>query len=122
LPAHLFGGAEGSRIGGHSEIEGEALGGNVPSRPCVHERLRLRQIFFADAVVNLVVVALGVEGRVNVTQIHRLRRNQVRLPQHIQVVAVKEGVHGGDFTGARVFARRSWNPLHTVGIERRINA
>jgi len=68
------------------------LAGVVVPRPCVGKRLCLRTVFGADVVVYLVVVALGIERRIDVAKINRLVTD--KLPHYIKVVVVKEFVHG----------------------------
>ena len=41
-----------------------------------------------------VVVALGVERRVEVDQVHGFVRELRRVPQHLQIVAIVKPVHG----------------------------
>ena len=58
--------------------------------PGIDERLSLRLIILPDVVVNLEVVALGVEWRVDVAQIHRFIPQLA--PQDVQIVTVVERV------------------------------
>jgi hypothetical protein len=52
----------------------------------------LGTVFGADVVVYLVVVAFGIERRIDVTKANRLVAD--KLPHHIKIVTVKEFVHG----------------------------
>ena len=56
-------------------------------------------VFGADVVIYLVVIAFGVERRVNITKIDRLVAN--KLPHHIKIVTVKEFVHRENSSGLR---------------------
>ena len=69
------------------------------SRPCVGERLCLRTVFGADVVVYLVVVAFGIERRIDVAKINRLVAD--KLPHYIKIVTVKEFVHRENSSGLR---------------------
>ena len=62
----------------------------VPS-PSINKRLRLRAVFLSDVVVNLIVIALGIKRRVNITKVNRFVADE--FPQNVEVVAVKEFVH-----------------------------
>jgi hypothetical protein len=53
--------------------------------------LRLRPVFAADVVVNLIVVALGIKRRVNVTKINRFIAEKTL--QHVQIITVIKFVH-----------------------------
>jgi hypothetical protein len=57
-------------------------------RPCVNKCLFLRSIFTAQLVINLVVVALGIEGRVNVAKMNRLIPHLIA--QYVEIVSVVE--------------------------------
>jgi len=79
---------------------------SVPS-PCFHERLSLGAVFGADIVVYLVVVAFGIERRVNVTKIDGIVFD--KFSQDIEIIAVIEFVHLGKalsvITGNVAFTR-----------------
>ena len=70
----------------------EALVGVIVPRPCVGEGLCLGAVFGADIVVNLVVIALGIERRIDVAKINRLIAD--KFPHNIKIVTVIEFVHG----------------------------
>jgi len=53
---------------------------------------------FADVVVNLIVIALGIKRRVNIAKVNRLVADE--SPQNIDVVAVVEFVHSSNFCAA----------------------
>ena len=67
------------------------MNGVVVPRPWVGKRLCLGTVLGADVVVYLVVVAFGIERRIDVAKINRLVAD--KLPHHIKIVAVKEFVH-----------------------------
>ena len=54
--------------------------------PGINKSLRLRAVFAADVVVNLIVIALGIKRRVNVAKINRFIADE--LPQNIEVISV----------------------------------
>ena len=58
--------------------------------PGINERLGLRLVILANVVVNLKLVALGVERRIDVAQINRFIPHFA--PQDVQIVAVVEDV------------------------------
>jgi hypothetical protein len=70
----------------------EAGAGQRVPLPCVDKCLRLGAVFSADVVVDLVVIALGVEGRIDVAEVNGLVLDL--LAEHRQVVAVVKPVHG----------------------------
>ncbi len=73
----------------------------VPS-PGVHEGLGLGAVFAADVVVNLVVVAFVVEGRVDVAEVNAFVFEVLGLAQDFQIVAVvKRVVHGWVFVESK---------------------
>lgn len=65
--------------------------GVVVPCPCVGEGLCLGTVFGADVVVYRVVVAFGIERRIDITKINRLVTD--KLPHHIKIIAVVEFIH-----------------------------
>ncbi len=46
---------------------------------------------FADVVVNLIVIALGIKRRVNITKVNRFITNE--FAENVEIVAVVEFIH-----------------------------
>ena len=61
--------------------------------PGVHKRLNLGSILRPDVGINLVVIALGVEGRINVAEVHGFILDV--LAKYVKVIAVEEEIVGG---------------------------
>lgn len=74
--------------------------------PRIHERLRLRAVFAADVVVDLVVVALTVERGINVAEVYGFVFDV--FAQDFEIVAIVECVHAGRFGGARGISCLMW--------------
>ena len=85
------------------------LVGVVVPRPCVGKRLCLGAVLGADVVVYLVVVAFGIERRIDITKINRLVTD--KLPHHIKIVAVKEFVHGECSRECSIYSPRLRNKV-----------
>ena len=86
----------------------KALQGVIVPHPRIHKRLRLRPVLAADIIVNLVVVALRVERRINITEVNGLILDV--LPQHFEVIAVVKGVFHFPYN----FAVESRTPARAV--------
>src|ERR1035441_3894698 len=70
---------------------GETAYSQIIPSPRIRERLGLGAILSTDVVVNLVVVPLRVERRIDVAEIHRLVLDL--LPKDVKVVTVEELLH-----------------------------
>ena len=62
----------------------------VVPRPSVNKRLRLCAVFLPDVVVNLIVIALGIKRRVNITKVNCFVADE--FAKNVEVVAVVEFV------------------------------
>ena len=74
---------------------------DVVPRPGIGERLRLRAVFAADVVVNLEIIAVGIERRVDIAKVNRFVLEVAA--QNFEIVAVKKLI--GHF--ALYFTRRN---------------
>ncbi len=63
----------------------------VVPHPRIDKRLRLRAVFLPDVVVNLIVVALGIKRRVDITKVNCFVADEAA--QNIEMVALVEFVH-----------------------------